>query len=480
MRGRRLLPACVALASAFLSVRPGTADEAAEPSPFEEEERRRELEAERTRLAGDRWAHLRDIDWGGWVRTGVFWIEDRPVTSTSPANDIGLRDADIRMWMHWKRAERHEFFVRTKMRYFDYSPGDEPGRIEDDWETLDLDQGYYSWTGTWNENAGTWRPVGARIQVGRQFLQVGSGIVYNQVNDGAQASLRYAKWQVTGLAAITDHDDANVDGSEAVARHSNRRFHGAQVDVRVVDRHSPYLYVLQERDDPEERPRTARKFNYDPVYYGAGSEGEFFHRLLRYQAEYVEERGRGAVRRSVPISSQSEAIDARAFDGGLSWYPEIRGSPTFGARYARASGDRDRDSPTITDFGNEPGTEDHGFMGFGYAFTGYAAGFRLSNLEMFHGSATFRPFEGRGHGWRDLEAGIHYLRFEKENRLGGISDSRATESARDIGYEWASSVNWRPLSDLVVRLRYGRFSARDAYPSHTDRDFFGLTATLLF
>ncbi|MBI4230415.1 MAG: hypothetical protein HY608_06230 [Planctomycetes bacterium] len=479
---RRRAALCIALLLCLLGsfVRPGTA--AAEPTPFEEEERRRELEeeAQRRLLAGNRWFHFRDLDWGGWLRSGVFWIEDRPDTSTVASNDIGLRDADLRFWVHWKAADTHEFFVRSKMRYFDYSPGDEPGRIEEDWETLEVDQGYYAWTGRWTGRDGIWKPVEARVQAGRQFLQVGNGIAYNQVNDGVQAVVRYPRWRGTVLAAETDHDDENIDGSEAVARHSRRRFYGAQADYLALGRHSPYLYLLHERDHPDERPNSSREFDYDAIYTGVGSEGEFFHRLVRYQAETIEQRGRSYVRRTTPIRVLSEPIDARAFDGGLTWYPEVRGRPSFGARFAHASGDRDRDSPTITDLGNEPGTDDNGFLGFGYAFTGYAAGFRLANLRMWHASATFRPFDTSSPVWKDMEVGVHYLNFAKDTRQGGISDVRATEPEHEIGYEWASSVNWRPLSDLVVRLRYGRFSARDAYPLDTDRDFFGLTATVLF
>lgn len=454
----------------------------AQVQPFEEEERRVALEKQRSdQYRGETWQNIY-FDWGGWVRSSYFDFEEDPDALGVEANERHLRDVDFRLWTQLGYKDIHDVYVRMRAEYLDWSDGDQPTDTpEDSWERPDLDQAFYTLHIDSLACPGT--ETGARswhlaTTVGRQFIYLGTGMTYQQVNDGVVLNGNWRDFEFMGFAARTQFPQRNIDRSPQVAENMDRHFYGGQVSYRIGN-HTPYAFGLVQRDHSPERPEVLQEFDYDSEYFGVGVRGAILP-TVGYFAEWVKEWGESFADIGAGVTNNREDIDADAANAGVRWLPDCWSHPRFEFQWTYGSGDDDRSRPSDTTGGNLAGTDDTAFNAFGFVLTGYSVAPRVTNIHVFRLGAAFHPLE-KTRAFKDFELGANYFYFTKSNDDGGISDFRATDGDDDIGHEADFYLNWRPLSDLTAQVRYGKFFAGKAYPDEdADRDFLLLSFTIMY
>ena len=153
--------------------------------------------------------------------------------------------------------------------------------------------------------------------------------------------------------------------------------------------------------------------------------------------------------------------------------------PTLLLQYMYGSGDPDRQSTTDALAGNQAGTDDHGFLSFGFVQTGYSLFPRVSNIHILRIGGTLRPLESVD--WlHKLQVGVFGYLYRKAQSESPISDSRAFLDDADIGKEVDLTLRWRIYSDLGFSLNYGCFFPGDAYQETKARNFLSLGMTYSF
>lgn len=468
----------LAVSAACLPVGRGGALFAQEPTSFLEklvtEERLREeaLEAERLRMQPF------TLEFGGWYRFSYFWFEE-PGLGFLPSNDINLRNHDIRVWLSANLEDIHYGYVRFRLGFIDFSPGDSFDGNDEDTEGVNLDMGFYriNLTKALRKYFEVELPLTVQVQAGRQYFNLGTGLVYSQIDDGVQILVGAPLWKLNLFLADSVRSRDDVDRSLPDPDDSRRFFAGGQFTWTGLDQHEPYVFwMLQRSHNRDHNP--FQDYDYDSNYVGLGSRGQFFLPGLRYYAEFIWECGKSS---PTWVPSGHEPIDAFAFDVGLDYYFDVHTHPRFGVEYAFGSGDPDRISPTNTLGGNLPGTDDENFLYFGYINTGYALAARLSNLRFLRLGGSFRPFEGNQClGLDRLELGANFFWYWKDEATGGISDFRADQPHEDVGNELDIFLHWWVLSDLALSIRFGTFYPDDAYSHQGNRSFFTTSVTYVF
>jgi len=436
---------------------------------FVEQERIRELEA----LIPE--GQPLQLTYGGWFRSSYFWFDDPPTYR-------GLRTQDLRIWGAATLDDVHHLYARGRLTLIDWNTGDAYNGNDADWEGMNLDSAFYrvEFSRALERYFNVDLPVDVEVRAGRQFMQLGSGLVYSQINDGFEITTQGRGWKFLLLGAQTVRTQDNIDNSIPGSSHSNRKFLGWQLDLTSIGRHSPYLFMLFERDRSKESPNnTTQDFDYDANYLGFGSRGELLtfgdHHMVRYWGEGVYQWGYSFTNAS---ETDTEPIEAFALDAGVELLLNVHGKPRLVAEYAIGSGDNDRLSVTNSIGGNRRGT-DRSFLYFGYLHTGYSLAPRLSNLQMVRVGAAARPFEKMDCVDR-LEFGTDLYWYWKDKPNGAIQDLRATLDSKYIGSEFDMFVNWQILSDLVLTIRQGWFYPRDSYLEGGSRAFFSCDVTYSF
>ena len=280
-----------------------------------------------------------------------------------------------------------------------------------------------------------------------------------------------------------DHVE-NIDASTPAIQRDRRWFVGGQVSYEGIPKHKPYVYLVAERDRTPEHPEVfTQEFDYDANYLGLGLEGEVWLNdewcipNLEYFCEFIFQSGRSYADGSY---GHQQDIRATALDTGLQYMPPWKTHPRFLAEYAYASGDEDRESPTDTLHGNAIGSNDRGFLGFGFLNTGVAFAPRLANLHMLRLAAACKPLEHIDF-FKNLEAGLSWFYFWKDKARGGVSDFRADRTSDiDLGTETDLFMNWRITSDLALVVNYGHFWPGQAFTRKKGRNFFGFSVVLRF
>jgi len=418
------------------------------------------------------------LEWGGWYRFNYFWFEE-PGFGPIPSNDRNLRTHDVRLWFSANLEDIHYVYSRFRLTLADFSKGDSFDANDDDTEGVNLDLAFYqlNLTRALQKYCGRDLPLTVLASYGRQYYSVGTGLVYSQIGDGARLYFDAPQWTAELFLAdsIRSHDD--IDRSIPQRDDSRRFFAGGQFTWTGIDGHEPYAFVLLQRSHHRDKS-PFQDYRYDSNYFGIGSHGQLFLPNLRYYAEAIWETGNSS---ATFVPTQSEDIDAFAVNAGLDYYFNCPGRPRLGVQYALGSGDKDRRSPTNTLFGNLPGTDDDGFLGFGYIDTGYALAAQLANLQFVRIGGAVRPFEDvESFGLNRLEVGSNFFWLWKDERTGGISDVRANLADSDIGNELDVFLHWYLMSDLIVSVRFGTFYPGDAYSKDPNRSFLTTAVTFLF
>lgn len=414
------------------------------------------------------------LDAGGWFSFAFFDYED-----AAARKERTLRQYDLRLWANYTVSGVHTFYFRGKMGYDDWNSGDNPDNdSSDDFNKPDVERAWYrfDYDRLVSNQTGQVGPAGFAVQVGRDFYDIGSGLVLAMPLDAVKLTGRIGDWTVDGLLGQTIvHDTANIDNSASVSNHMDRCFFGIEVAYSGFDRHEPYAYYLRTNDHTEVRGYVDnQEYSYDSRYLGMGSRGSIEPLPnLRYETEIVFESGR-----SFPegVNSQ-EKIDAMAIDAMLEYLFPVKHHPRVAFEYLWGSGDSDRRvSSTSTIGGNQPGTRDRAFNAFGYRDTGLAFAPAMANLHIFQLDCSAIPLEDI-ELFRKMEVGTKAFLYTKDARGGAISDTQGAGSSSWVGWEWDTYLNWRLTSDVSLTVRYGLFFPGEVFANRHSRHFFytGLT-----
>jgi hypothetical protein len=503
-----ILIACVvgpALFSLHLC-RPALAQSADSPTfavqqRFLEEQIRPLIQSElRSAAVEDRFQY----DFGAVLRYTGLWFQDPGPAFPFPIRGVpefqasrAAHDFDFRPWLAASLDKVHYGFIRAQLDFLQYYEGDAYKRSSD-WRGPFVDIGFYRFDVdeacrfygcTEVEN---WA---ADLTIGRQFLYVGRGIAFALTTDAISLDWQCGDWAglLFGSQSVRHFD--NIDRSVPGFSRSDREFFGAQLEYERWDHHRPYIFAVVQRDRSDESPENLQQeYDYDSEYWGIGIRGEalfgegetgFGIENLQYFGEFIIQTGHsiGDDNNPATISSSRDEIESWALDVGLIYYPQHRTKPRVMLEFARASGDDDRFTPQNTQFGNKPGTDDEGFLGFGFLNTGVSFAPLLANLEFVRLAGALRPFEECCQ-WRmsDMEVGSSFFLYWRPEDKAGVSDVRADIPGHHLlGSELDLFLNWRLSSDLYVLLNYGVFFPdADSFTVERSRQFVGLTLTWLF
>jgi len=413
-------------------------------------------------------------DYGAWLRISPYRFGD-------PDQRRSMIVYDNRIWVKSTIKKHHEFYFRMKTLVVDYN--NHASYIGDDEYLVKpkMDQGYYKIdlvNSLFDVKEARMIYPAVSLQLGRQYYLLGTGLIYNRVDDGANLELNYGNFESTILAAQSDKETEDIDRTRPGARHSRRHFVGIQLNYKELGRHQPYIIGLMQKDFNKEKPvDTFQNYRYDSNYFGAGVNGAIIPRL-EYTAEFVNETGSSYGNSS---TKDKDHIKANANVLQLRYLPEIFMKPVVTMRYLSGSGDGNRSSVTNTKGGNRKGTDDRNFLYFGYALTGYVVEPRISNLQVYNMTIAAKPIDNKEF-MEDTEVGVSYYLYNKIKRKGAISDLNASRPRYDVGKEIDLYLNWKVMSDSTVSVKYGSFMPGAAYPNNLDRKitFFNINFTYSF
>ncbi|MBI4569683.1 MAG: alginate export family protein [Planctomycetes bacterium] len=429
-------------------------------------------------------------DYGGWGRSSFTTFDD-------VGRDRTIRENDVRFYGSTKVLTAHELYVRGQMTWVNFNKGDSFNNNQFDLVGPRLDQGYYAVDAAHYVDD---ERLDADVSVGRQFLNIGSGVAYNAVADGGKVE---GKWRVDPeytvdfkvLGSRTVHSANDIDGSKPGSNRSRRFFYGGEVglerfgwgfgpEVPVFVNFRPHLYFLTQRDAGRESPQNAtREFEYDSWYVGFGGLTELSPKTFgewvknfSFNGEIVGEFGKSF---GATAGAPQDRVEAYAFTAETEYFFDVMGKPRVTLAYLLASGDKNRGSVTGTVGGNRSGSHDRGFLGFGYVLTGFVLNPRFSNLHVVRSGVSWQPIEKREYV-ENFEVGAQYYLFAKAARAGAVSDFRAFKTKRFVGTELDLFTNWAIFSDLTASLKFGNYSPGSAYANRQDRLFLTASLTLSF
>jgi len=400
------------------------------------------------------------LDGGGWFSFAFFNYDD-----VAPDKERTLRQYELRLWGSFTLEGVHNFYVRAVAGYDDWNSGDNPQTYRgDDFRGPRIERAWYKfdYNRLVRNRTGRDPDVGFVVDVGRDYHEIGTGLVLALPLDAVRVTGSLGNWQVGGLIAKTIESTPNIDSSDAVSTHMDRCFYAVQVRYKGFDRHEPFAYYLWQRDGTTPRPRDPlQRYDYDSNYLGIGSEGSLaFLPHLRYLAELVFESGQGFPE---GVRTRQEEIHAMALDVLLEYLFDVKHHPKVAFEYLWGSGDSDRRlSSSATVGGNQYRTRDEAFNAFGFRDTGLAFAPQISNLHIFQLAVSAFPLEEL-ELFRRMEIGSKAFFYTKDKRDGAISDVTATADSSWVGWEWDVFVNWRMTSDVSLTVRYGVFQPGAAF-----------------
>lgn len=442
-------------------------------------------ELERSRQVGGADLELSEsarLLFGGYTTFGLIASDD------STSNTRLLRQSDTRLWAQFTMGG-HEAYGRLRFNYLDFNTGDSfDGRgdnLEEPigdryWYRFDFRSARMSETGERPEDNFT-------FQVGRQFVNWGAGLTLSEDLYSVVAGLELYSVEVKGLIGLTpstgpvDFDSSRPGFDTDV----DRQFIGAMFTFTGLDRHRPYIFILDQQDQNDRDRQTffvlgtpyPTRFMYDSQYVGIGSSGELTTELF-YQTEFVHQSGR-SVSSSIsaggaPVPQTEESIDAWGATARMIYSPRW-GQPNgvrFDWELLLASGDDDRQHTSNTFGGNRSGTDDNAFNALGYANTGLVLGPNFSNVFALRMGASTTPWRGQGIFDR-MRVGVDGYLLHKLDADAPVSFP-TTVGERFLGAEFDFFVDWQLASDLSLDVRYGLFLPGDAMPAGNDetRHFF--------
>jgi hypothetical protein len=402
-------------------------------------------------------------DGGGWLHLQLDHLNDPPLADTR--ND---RYVDLRLWGELRYDRIYTLYARIKTSDTDFNAGEQySGDKSNSFQTPQFDEVYFD--ADWTDGAGR----GWTARAGRAFVSMGTGLLYNDLAYMIQGTYSEDRWAVRTWVGHSIVHESDIDQSIPHANESNRGFLGAEGEYLITGNHRVYGMLLVERDFNRD-PFNSVKWTYDANYLGLGARGTIWAGL-GYSAELIYEFGRSAAAFSTtmePISSEGGILTLDyQFPGSL--------EPMLILQYMYGSGDSDRQSVSDALAGNKPGTDDNGFLSFGFVQTGYSLFPRVSNIHIIRLGGTIRPLESVD--WlHKMSVGVFGYYYRKDAASCPISDSRAFLDNADVGEEVDFTLRWRIFSDLGFSLNYGCFFPGAAYQDTKARNFVSASLTYSF
>jgi hypothetical protein len=426
---------------------------------FIEEERRRQMDL-RPKLDDE----LRQpILWdaGGWLHLELDHLDDPPFEDSRTS-----RYADLRLWGLVQFDRTYTAFVRVQTDYLDFNSGEQFETSDDNRFRIRMDQAWVE--GDWTE-AGR----GVTLRAGREFVTLGSGLLFNDVAYAIQGTYDAERWALRAWAAHSLVHQDDIDQSRPHPDESHRVFFGVEGDLLLSGSHRAYAMFLLEHDlNREQDPN--QDWDYNANYIGLGAKGTILAGW-GYSAEAVFEFGRTAS----AGSTQTDSIAAFALLLTTDYQFQGPMEPAIRFQYMFGSGDDDRVSVTDMAAGNEAGTDDTSFLAFGFVQTGFSLFPRVSNIHILKLGGSIRPFESV-ELLHKLEVGLYGYVYRKAVSSQLISDSRAFLDDSDVGKEVDFFLRWRIFSDLGFSLNYGCFFPGKAYQDDSARNFVSAGITYSF
>lgn len=400
------------------------------------------------------------FDAGGWFSYAYFNYTDGALGRTRT-----LRQSQLRGWASLNVRGVHQAYVRGLLSWDDWNSGDNPisGRGDDFDEELERAWYQFDLGKLMRNQTGKAPPVGFKVKVGRQFMTIGTSLVLSVPLDMIRFDVTTSNWDFLAMGGQTVEDTRNIDDSDRVANHQDRCFYGFQISYKGIPQHRPFAYYLSQSDHTSSSPAHAtQEYDYSSRYLGGGSTGSFGLPGLQYQTEFVAQWGK-TYGNSAVAGTTRDKIRAMAFDVILEYLFDIPMHPKAGVEYLFATGDSDRStSATATIGGNRVGTRDNAFNAFGFRDTGIAFSPRISNLHMWAVGGSLFTLESI-RLFRKMEVGTKVFFYHKAKAGGPISDTTASNDARNLGWEWDVFCDWRLTSDVAWTIRYGIFQPGSSF-----------------
>jgi len=413
------------------------------------------------------------LDFGGYVTFGGLALDDEAGSTRV------LREYDGKFWAHAVYGG-HEAYARLRVKYQDFNTGDS---FDGDGDGLVLPLGDRYWyrfdmLGERRAEGQPDRRWNFWVQAGRQDVLWASGLVLSEVLYSVQAGVEAGSFAVTVLGGVTPRTSTvDFDASRPqFDSDTDRRFWGVLAECRALNRHTPYLFFLDQQDENDtviSPPGVA--WGYDSSYLGIGSRGEITGQL-GYQAEFAKEWGTSLSDPFRTFPQTFDDVDAWAARVAFFFAPRCcrHRRARFELEVLLASGDEDRMHSSQTFGGNLGGTDDEGFNAFGSANTGLALAPDLSNLLVVRLGGTASPFQGHALLQR-LRIGVDVLFLNKLDSDAPISVFTVPGDGF-LGTELDLLVDWQILSDVYLEIRYGIFlpGSTGVFPETDARHFFYL------
>ena len=426
------------------------------------------------------------LDYGGYFSPQYFSIDD------SSNDNHGLREYDLVGYLRANFDGANEVFLRGRVQYNDYNPGDSFDGFGSRVVNPDFDRAYYKFDLQQYESAYNGKQLDGDItfQGGRDLVYWGNGLTLAQVVDGVTPSFSWKNWTLTTVAGVTPTRTVDFEPDRPAFDYDTRRgFYGGLLSVAVGPAH-PYVFGLIQRDYNVNHnlsvvgPITTR-YSYNSDYLGAGISGSLSDHF-RYGVEAVYESGDGLSSSSIvegfvltQATQYRKNIIAYAADAKLDYVPLDTHQTRVTLEGIVGTGDADRGLTNTTLNGNAGGSDERAFNGFGLVSTGLAFGAPVSNLEVIRLGASTFPLSSYSASKR-LQLGADFYIFDKENANAPI-DEATNKGAKFLGWEPDVYVNWEAASDVTVALRYGAFVPNtSAFVSDAVRQFFYAGVTFAF
>lgn len=426
------------------------------------------------------------IDYGGQVNFSFLAVDD-----VNQSTRI-LRQTDVQLFGRLNFDDVHQFFGRLRFTYRDYNSGDSFDGDGDEFVQPISDRWWYRFN-----LAAAARAYGGQrldgnltLQVGRQFVTVGSGLALAEELYAAKLAVEFGDFSLMGLIGTTPKSTViDFDSSRpSFDEDTSRNFFGGMIAYSGIKDHTPYFYILDQRDKNSEDEATftlpgpggvgtiavPTEFDYNSTYFAVGINGLLSPKLI-YSTEFIYEIGDTLSNPFVPgapagVPQTRDDVSAWAARAGLTYLFRDANRSRIEFETILASGDDDRLLDTSNTLGgNRSGTKDRSFNGFGFAKTGLAFGAPVSNLLLFRAGATTYPAPDQGI-FKNLQIGLDVLVFNKLDTDAPIDEG--TSDDRYLGLETDVFINWRIASDLMLNLSYGVFFPGDAINVENDARHF--------
>jgi len=439
------------------------------------------------------------LDYGGFFRYGFSAIDD----STSQAQYLNTYDA--RFYGRVELDGFARFFGRLRVQYNDwntigdFAPSDEGWQVpigEIYWAELDF--------GNWMAaQDGVTRAWGAKVRVGRQFINWANGLSLATYMYAATADAQADIWGFSGMVGTTaGHDTVDWDTSRpGYSVDTDRLYLGGKVEARL-GAHVPFLYALAQWDQdagqtamlPAGVPaafQVETEFDYDSQYWGGGINGALGSDLV-YRLEFAVETGTTL---SDPIKhdanlppdqlgrpQENVPILAGAVLAGASWLARDATDARLDFQFLSGSGSNQRLDSGNTYGGVNPGVTDHAFNSLGYVNTGLVFAPEASNMAIPSVALSLSPFKGN-EILGDTRFSVNAFLYARLDPDAPISVPVNLGGSALVGSEYDFNVDWRIWSDLNVSARYGVFVPNTSLFSDVEsepRQFFYVGMTYAF